>query len=413
MTNLKIVGVNNISDKNKITSDFDKAIEYIENKIIKSPLMKVIKKIQSVAAAIRSSHYAAHEIDKFFHPEIKKIVEDGGIDNRLLAKASSPIRATRLLGLFSVVVNLTTLVKSIKNFIVNKGIKKLDAFLQAVKSVTSVTTNVESILYGISALTPAVKVSLVAQKIFGAFSLVGSVFSLAITSRSLSKADNFYKKFKNKITKIDNNPYTVEQYKKILSFFKDKKKIAKLGIDKTEEFQKAIDEKFKLEPNQIENDAAQITVIQQEAIDKLVHQLDDQLKTTKTQNVVSIVSDVLSFASTCLLIASVACPPLLIISAIFTVTTSVGFYIHKQITDYTFEKEMGIYNSEPPKDLKGAGLTLWKVKDFAKWYFEEAKKTARDFIEAFRPKTPDSKTAAEITAETNIINAFKTNTGSA
>jgi hypothetical protein len=330
-----------------ISDNIDKAIGFIEKKILNTPVMKFIGKVvQPLAGSARQLRLAATLIDDTFHP-----AKDGYVRTFInQPKVTIPLNATRFLSGINILGNTTKFVKSIKTGIeAKKGIKKLDASMDAAKAATSLVGNTENIISGVTALNTAVKVSQVAGHVFGGFNIAGSALGLAITGRSIYRTH----KCENRLNKI-----RTTNYKELNKFLTDDKNLKILGIEKSA--------KFKEIANKLVDNTKVLNANEQKKVDSLVKDLKGRLKTKQANHAIGVIGDCFNIVSTSLLIASVACPPLAIVSLTFALGTTLGTFIHRQVTDYQFERKVGLIE-KCPEHVKGIDRTLWKVKDFAKW----------------------------------------------
>ncbi len=101
----------------------------------------------------------------------------------------------------------------------------------------------------------------------------------------------------------------------------------------------------------------------------VVKDLKGRLKDQKKTHVVTIISDAINIVTNALTIAAIVFPPLIILSAAFAVVSMLAKHIYNQINNYTFENKIGMIERSE-EDMKGCDSTLWKVKDFARWYFD-------------------------------------------
>ncbi len=141
-------------------------------------------------------------------------------------KASVPLRAVKIFSLINIVENITTLVQSIKDIVIKRGIERFDAFLSSLYSSTQIPIHIDNFIDGLSTVFTAIKVAKVVSNIFSGFSLAGSVIELAVTGRSWKKLDDFNAKYKDVVRRTlgpngQKMDYNLKKYKAILSFLKD------------------------------------------------------------------------------------------------------------------------------------------------------------------------------------------------
>lgn len=327
---------------------FDAVIKFIEKKIVYHLGMRIMNKLETAASTAQHFHQIASQFDTLL--KAQKPGPFGALLNSSTLKA--PLGATGFLSVFNIPQNLTNFAKSIKTAIYShKHIEKLDASLQALESSTSVVGTVDNIITGLTAIQPAIKVAQVASHVFAGFNIVNAAAGLAIKSRSIYNTHTCYRRLKH-IRSTD--------YKSLNKFFNDNKNLAILGIDKTEKFKKIVNQKV---------DNSHILNRQEQAeVDALIKDLKGRLKTKQTVHSIGIITDCVNLVNSALVLASVVCPPFLIVAATFAIVNNVGIFLHKQISDYKFEQKMGL-TQKCPTDLKGKDAVAWKVNHFFKWNY--------------------------------------------
>jgi hypothetical protein len=331
---------------NIINDKLDNIIDFIENKIIKNVGVRIMNKLETVGAATQQIHQVKEQFDTLIHPK-KQIPSTPIINNSPVAKT---IGAAGLLSVFNIPKQIITIIKSIKAAIATQSpLEKLDASLSVAESATSLVGTVNSIISGLSALNSSIKVADIAANVFAGFSLSNSVLGLVIRGRSIYRTQKCY----NKLKKIRNT-----DYKSLNTFFTDEKNIEILGIKKSV--------KFKQEANKLVDNTHKLNEQEQNKVDTLIKDLKVRLKTQNAIYSIGIITNCLSLVNAALIIASVACPPLIIVAATFSTVTSISIFLYKQITDYKFEQKMGM-TDKCPKDLEGNKAVAWKVNHFFKW----------------------------------------------
>jgi hypothetical protein len=335
-----------ILNTNLISKKIDQVIAFVEKNVLNSLGVRIMNKLETVGTSTQQLHQAATHFDTIYHPN-----KTGPLSSLLSHKAiKTPVGATGLFSLFNIPQHITNIVKSVKTAVeTKKSLKKLDASLQVAESATSLVGTVDSVLTAITAINSSIKVSDIAAHIFAGFNIVNASLGLTIKGRSIYKTQKCYNELKQ-IRRTD--------YKSLNKFFNDDKNLGILGIDKAE--------KFKQIANKMVDNTHILNRDEQTKVDALIKDLKGRLKTKQTTHAIGMISDCLNIVNSALIIASVACPPLLIVAATFSVVTTVGLFIHKQITDYKFEQKMGLTET-CPKDLQGSEALKWKVGHFFKW----------------------------------------------
>ncbi len=324
----------------------DQGIAYLEKNIINSRPMKFIKHTQTVVTMNRLFHALTLQVDKVVN----------GNNPSAIARffKEEPVTvglgAARFLTVFNILGNATNLVKSIKSGIESKKkIQKMDASLKAAKAATSLVGNAENIAKGLTAVSKAIKVAEVVNHVFGGFNIAGSALGLVLTGREIYQTEKCYRKF-TQIRSTD--------YKALNKFLTDDANIRTLGIEKSKEFKQIV--------NKMVDNTKVLNAEEQEKVDSLVKDLKGRLKTKQATHTISVLSDCFNIVTTALAIASIAFPPLLIISLAFGLGTLIGTLVHKQITNYQFEQKMGMIES-CPKELSDVQACAWKVRHFFQW----------------------------------------------